>query len=299
MAEEEDSDGDFEDEVDADDIAEDNEAVEKKVESKSDTVVTKEVPKPKEEVKLAPPRKGAPLSVTMVDVKEFLDCITAISDLIAEISISVTPSGIIMRAMDPANVAMVNCVIKPAAFVEYNVPESGEFGVKLTEMKAILRRMGKDSACKIRFDDKIRIEGVGKIKKFFTMPIIELDDKKMTKLPEMSFTNELKLDTATLKDSLEDMELIGESCHFVVKDNKFSMCAKGDLNEANVDIGEAQVLKGTPSESRYSIEYLKKMMTKLSSKVTVKFGKDYPCQIEYKEDKIEMIFLLAPRVEND
>ena len=54
--------------------------------------------------------------------------------------------------------------------------------------------------------------------------------------------------------------------------------------------------------SKYSVEYMKKIVAsgKLAEDVTIKFGKDYPVSLEYKEtDKFKMSFILAPRVDND
>ena len=40
--------------------------------------------------------------------------------------------------------------------------------------------------------------------------------------------------------------------------------------------------------------------SKISSTVGISFNKDYPLKLEYKEvDKLQMLFILAPRIEND
>jgi hypothetical protein len=40
--------------------------------------------------------------------------------------------------------------------------------------------------------------------------------------------------------------------------------------------------------------------SKLADNVTIRFNKDYPLKIEFKEvDKVMLSFILAPRVEND
>ena len=55
-------------------------------------------------------------------------------------------------------------------------------------------------------------------------------------------------------------------------------------------------------KSKYSIEYLKKMMagSKLAEEVSIQFNKDYPLKLEYKTvDKVMLSFVLAPRVENE
>jgi len=55
-------------------------------------------------------------------------------------------------------------------------------------------------------------------------------------------------------------------------------------------------------KSKYSIEYLKKMVIggKLADKVSISFNNDYPLRLDFKAvDKMMLSFILAPRVENE
>jgi hypothetical protein len=79
------------------------------------------------------------------------------------------------------------------------------------------------------------------------------------------------------------------------------------LSQAKVEIAESDSVKikcpeGEKIKAKYSIEYLKKMMSgsKIADDVTVYFNKDYPLKLEYKVlDKVLLSFILAPRVDND
>ncbi|MBS3164526.1 DNA polymerase sliding clamp, partial [Candidatus Woesearchaeota archaeon] len=56
------------------------------------------------------------------------------------------------------------------------------------------------------------------------------------------------------------------------------------------------------ARSKYSVEYLKKMVpaAKLADSVQIKFSQDYPLMLDYKViDKVSLSFILAPRVDND
>ena len=92
---------------------------------------------------------------------------------------------------------------------------------------------------------------------------------------------------------------------FEVEKGEFTIHAAGDLSQAKIEIKEGENIKIEASgkvKSKYSIEYLKKMITasKLSGEVSLQFNKDYPLKLEYKSvDKIFLSFILAPRVEND
>ena len=74
--------------------------------------------------------------------------------------------------------------------------------------------------------------------------------------------------------------------------------------EAKVEINadEETLLNGDDVASKYSIDYLKKIIkgSKLSDSVVVQFGQDYPLRIDYNViDKMSLSFILAPRVSGD
>ena len=262
--------------------------------------VVEDVEDTEEPIKVAEGRKGDPLKIVLADVTKFRESLSAISKLIAEAELNVAPEGIELKAMDPANVAMVLFKMKSAAFVEYDVPEADKFGLKLGDLNAILKRIGKDDIVTIEFGQKISIRSLGKSKKEFTMPIIELDEKAIEKVPELKFEAKIGVDTNSLNEAFEDMALVGESCHFNIKDKKFVISAEGDnLRSAEVDMNEATVEAEVDVESRYSLEYLKHMIAKkMSSRVTVSFSKNYPLRMDYNDETVELSVILAPRVEN-
>ena len=51
---------------------------------------------------------------------------------------------------------------------------------------------------------------------------------------------------------------------------------------------------------KFAVEYLKKIMnTKLSKKIQLFLKNDFPLTLVYKNDNLEMKYILAPRVENN
>ena len=79
------------------------------------------------------------------------------------------------------------------------------------------------------------------------------------------------------------------------------LAACGD-NEQTQSKPAAVTKEDVKIKSKYSIEYLNKMIggSKLSDSVTLQLNNDYPLKIEYKAiDKVDLAFILAPRVEND
>ena len=105
----------------------------------------------------------------------------------------------------------------------------------------------------------------------------------------------------------EDADIVAESVSFIAEPKKITVQAEGDLSKAEIEIGQSDEtlisVEGTTKiKSKYSIEYLKKMIaaSKLANDVSIFFNQDYPLKLEYKVlDKLLLSFILAPRVEND
>ena len=80
-------------------------------------------------------------------------------------------------------------------------------------------------------------------------------------------------------------------------------CTKFRIITAEAGEETKIMLEGnTKIKSKYSVEYLKKMIqgAKLSDRVKIQFNHDYPLKIEYNAiDRVLLSFILAPRVEND
>ena len=86
-----------------------------------------------------------------------------------------------------------------------------------------------------------------------------------------------------------------------VKDGKFIIEAKS-LNSARSEFsGDEAKIDAEDCKSRYSLEYLQKFMkgAKLVEKSILNFASDHPLRIDFKNEKMELTFILAPRVETE
>jgi len=247
------------------------------------------------------------MKLSLAEPKYLKDSISIISELVNEARFKVTKDAVELVAMDPANVAMVIFKLLSSSFTEYDVKEDTELAINLGNLKQILRRAKPDDVLNMELaDNKLKVQLKGRSTRTFSIPIIEMDQKEQ-KVPELSFPMAIETSSAILNDAIEDVDIVADSVSFVADPKKFSVQAEGDLSHANIDIaaGDSTKIDAEGSDkikSKYSIEYLKKMIagSKLSDNVTLRFNKDYPLKVEYKEvDKVMLSFILAPRVEND
>lgn len=245
------------------------------------------------------------MKLVLTEPKLMKESIAIISELVAETRFKVNKQMVELIAMDPANVAMVIFKMPASSFAEYDVPEDMTLAINLGNFKQVLRRAKpKDVLTLETIDGKLKITLKDKNVRTFYLPLIDLEEKEQ-RVPQLTSKAIIEMDSEALNEAIEDVDIVGESVSIGATPEKVIISATGDLTKAEVVIKKGNDVKITTDgeqKSKYSIEYLKKMMqgSKLASKAILKFSNDYPLTLIYKEvDKLSLTFILAPRVDND
>ena len=102
-------------------------------------------------------------------------------------------------------------------------------------------------------------------------------------------------------EAVEDCSVVADSCSFISESDKFIIKAKGNLNSFHSQFNDEINITAEEAGSKYSLEYLQKMIkgAKLTDKVILNFGNDYPLKLEFNNNKFSLAFILAPRVETE
>jgi proliferating cell nuclear antigen len=248
------------------------------------------------------------MRLTLAEPKYLKESIAVISELVNEARFKITSNAIELIAMDPANVAMVIFKLLSSSFTEYNVKKDIEIAINLANLKQILKRAGPNNmlTMEITPENKLQITLKGNSTRTFSLPLIDIEEKEQ-KVPELNFDATIKMPCSVLNDAIEDVDIVAESVTFLADKGKLIVQAEGDLSKAKIEIKEGKdtelkIETKDTVKAKYSIEYLKKMITgsKLSDDVILQFSKDYPMKLDFKAiDKMQLSFILAPRVEND
>lgn len=232
--------------------------------------------------------------------KILTDVIGIISELVTEVRLKVDKDGMRIVAIDPANVALISFILPNHAFSSF---ETGEevLGVSLENLKSILRRAGAGSSLIMQTEDNfLKIEIHDKIKRVFNLALIEVDAEEKA-VPSLEFSSRIEMSSIDFSEAIEDCLVVADSCNLSVKEGKFIIDAKG-LNSARSEFsGDEVKMEGTDSKSKYSLEYLQKFAKacKMADKVVISLSDDYPLRLDFRTEKVELVFILAPRVEND
>jgi proliferating cell nuclear antigen len=248
------------------------------------------------------------MKLTLVEPKYLKESISIISELVTEGRFKITKDYIELVAMDPANVAMVIFKLLSSSFVEYNVPKEASVAINLSNMKQVLKRAKASDVLSLELDNeknKLIITLKGNSTRTFSLPIIELEEKEQ-KIPQLQFPITVVTSSGILSEAIEDVDIIAESVTFNCESKTFTIEGEGDLSKAKIEMKQSDDVKiestVDKAKAKYSIEYLKKMISasKISESVKIQFNKDYPLKMEFVDvDKVMLSFILAPRVDND
>jgi len=248
------------------------------------------------------------MKLVLNDPTYLKDSIVVISELVNEARFKVNDDGLELVAMDPANVAMVNFKLLASNFSEFKPGEKRELCLNLSNLKQVLKRAKSNDKLSLEVgeDNKLKVQLKGTATRTFHLPLLDLGDEEQ-KIPNLSFPVVVNTKSTVLNDAVEDSSIISESVTLSVEPERFTVSAAGDTSNAHIDIPSDDLTKiqsetSADVKSKYSLEYLKKMIngSKLSDDVTIYLNQDYPLKIEYKVvDKVLLNFILAPRVDND
>lgn len=245
---------------------------------------------------------------TLADVNLMRDSVATISEIIDEGIFKITKRGISFIAADRAMVAVVDFFIAASAFEKYELDAEQGIGLNILNFLSVIKRAG--SGDKITFELKgaklhVLIEGASKRR--FVVPLLDLSDEEIPPVDQLAFKSKAQMKSDVLKNGIDDADIIGDSVILQTTPTMFGMIAEGDISKAELELekgNEALVAlnAAAPTKSRYSLEYLKKMVkaAKLSDSVTLEQGTDYPLRMGFAAgDKARISFILAPRVTED
>ena len=148
------------------------------------------------------------MRLTLAEPKYLKDSVSIISDLVTEAQFKVTKESIELIAMDPANVAMVVFKLLNSCFTEYDVRESTEIAINLSNLKQILRRAGTNDMLSLELENnKLKIVLRGTTTRTFAIPLIDIEEKEQ-KVPDLKFTSSVKTSASLLSNAIEDADIV-------------------------------------------------------------------------------------------
>lgn len=244
----------------------------------------------------------------LADVRLLKESVNIIADMVTEVCFKIDKEKISVLATDPANVAMVDFKLFAGAFVDYDVEKPVSLSINLESLKAVMRRASPNDVMIISLDaenNRLKVELVGGNKRTFNLALLDTDNEEQ-KSPKLKFAARVDLPSVKFDEAIADMEIVSDSVALVAEPERFTVKSEGNTSDAKVELPSSQEstikMEEDSVSAKYALSYLAKMAkgSKLADNVSIQFAQDYPLFLAYSvPGKMELGFILAPRVSND
>lgn len=235
--------------------------------------------------------------------------VDTVSVLVDECKVRLDEDGLSIKAVDPANVGMVELDIPADSFESYEADDE-LLGLNLVRFQDITGMANKGDTVVMELDEEtrkllIRIDGLR-----YTLSLIDPDSiHQEPNVPDLDLPGDVVLPGREIRRGVKAAGMVSDHMAFGVSDEEesFYMRAEGDTDDVRVDLREDDVISletgGETAESLFSLDYLDSMAKAIpnDAQVAVEVGDDYPVKMNFEVSggEASVTYLLAPRIENE
>ncbi len=235
--------------------------------------------------------------------------VDTVSVLVDECKVRLDEDGLSIKAVDPANVGMVELDIPADSFESYEADDE-LLGLNLVRFQDITGMANKGDSIVMELDEEtrkllIRIDGLR-----YTLSLIDPDSiHQEPNVPDLDLPGNVILPGREIRRGVKAAGMVSDHMAFGVSDDEgsFYMSAEGDTDDVRVDLRDDDVIEletgGETAQSLFSLDYLDSMAKAIpnDAQVEVEVGDDYPVKMRFEVSggEAQVTYLLAPRIENE
>jgi len=238
------------------------------------------------------------------------DAIAALRTIVDESKLRFDETGLQSRAVDPANVAMVDVTVPSGGFERLDVDDETTLGINLETLADVLgmAESGDVLIAELNAETKkleLSFPGTGLE---YTCALIDPDAiRQEPDIPDLDLGGEFVVPGRAIYRGLSAADLVSDHIRFEgVADDTLRLSADGDTDTVDLEIDDTLIdgeLTGDDqTESLFSLEYLTDITRPIGndSAVTVDLGSEMPVKLHFgMGDDIDVEAMVAPRIQGD
>jgi len=243
----------------------------------------------------------------IVSASTLRDALDSVSVLVDECKIRLNEDELAIRAVDPANVGMVDLTLEAAAFESYEA-DGGVIGVNLNRLEDIAGMANSGDLIQLELDEETRklhihIEGLS-----YTLALIDPDSiRQEPDIPDLDLPAEIVLEGAQIDRGITAADMVSDHIRLRVDEAEeaFFIEAEGDTDDVDLRLDREDLidLQAGPADSLFSLDYLKDMNKAIpkDAEVRVELGEEFPVKLHYEfgEGMGQVTYMLAPRIQSE
>ncbi|MFB6096954.1 MAG: DNA polymerase sliding clamp [Haloferacaceae archaeon] len=243
----------------------------------------------------------------IVGASTLQDALDSVSVLVDECKIRLNEDELAVRAVDPANVGMVDLSLSAAAFESYEA-DGGVIGVNLQRLEDIAGMASSGDLVQLELDEEtrklhIQIDGLS-----YTLALIDPDSiRQEPDIPDLDLPAEIVAEGNQLDRGIKAADMVSDHIRLRVDadEEAFFIEAEGDTDDVDFEMDREDLIDLTagPADSLFSLDYLKDMNKAIpgDAEVTIELGEEFPVKLHYEfaEGNGKVTYMLAPRIQSD
>lgn len=237
----------------------------------------------------------------------FQDMLEPVDALVDECKIHLNEDGVVTRAVDPANVGMVDFELEESAFESYDA-DGGVIGVNLTRLGDIAGMADNDDNVHLELDEDtrklhIKFDGLS-----YTLALIDPDSiRQEPDIPELDLSAIVHLESSQFDRAMTAADMVSDHVSLRVDEPEdvFLVEAEGDTDDVSFELDREDLLdlQAADAHSLFSLDYLKDMNKAVPSdaELELNLGEEFPLKLFYDiaDGDGHVVFMLAPRIQSE
>lgn len=229
--------------------------------------------------------------------------VDAVNVLVDECRAKIEEEGINIKAVDPANVGMVELNIPKDSFDKYN--QDGELvGLNLDKLEEVVKMANKGDFINLDLEEETGKLNISMDGLKYSLSLIDPNSIEEPDVPDLELGSEVVVAGQQVKRGIKAAGMVSDHMSFRVSES-FYMSAEGETDEVNLELGDKEVISiesDEEVESMFSLDYLQDMAKAIpgDSEVRLEIGDDHPIKMNFSlgGGKAKVTYLLAPRIES-
>ncbi|ESP87501.1 DNA polymerase sliding clamp [Candidatus Halobonum tyrrellensis] len=243
----------------------------------------------------------------IVSASTLRDALDSVSVLVDECKLRLEEDELAIRAVDPANVGMVDLALEAAAFESYEA-DGGVIGVNLNRLEDIVGMANSGDLVQLELDEETRKLHIQIEELSYTLALIDPDSiREEPDIPDLDLPAEIVLEGAQIGRGITAADMVSDHIRLRVDTDAeaFFIEAEGDTDDVDLKLERDDLidLQSGPADSLFSLDYLKDMNKAIPSdaEVRVELGEEFPVKLHYEfgEGMGQVTYMLAPRIQSD
>lgn len=243
----------------------------------------------------------------IIESDTFNELIDRVEALVDECKMRFDPTeGLSVRAVDPANVGMIDPDLEPAAFESFSA--EGVIGINVVQLSDIVGMAQSGDLVHVELDQETRkltfnIDGLS-----YTMALIDPDSiREEPDIPDLDLAAEVVVEGSQLDRGITAADMVSDHISLRVDpdDKAFFIEAEGDTDDVDLELGNDDLIDLTAgtADSLYSLDYLKDVTKPIDSdaEVTLELGEEFPVKLheQFANGHGHNSIMVAPRIQSD